>query len=354
MSPAIGTRTAESLIRVKFMTRPLDRVWLRQLPNQSPRWGQCEFIFDHEARDYDWLVVYDDLPPSQGERRPMREEVLPCPQQNSILVTTEPSSIKSYLSLYTRQFGYVLTSQEAWALPHPRRIFSQPALQWYYGVGREHVITYDQMVAQPPSHKTRDLSTVCSAKQQTHTLHNQRYEFTQALKALVPEMEIFGHGVRAMDDKAEALNDYRYHLAIENYLGPHHWTEKLSDSFLGLTLPFYCGCTNAADYFPAESFIPLNIKDVEGSAEIILRTIRDNEYEKRLPHIQEARRLVLEQYNLFAVLAREIESHHSTSTNLPSGDTIASRRMLIKSSTFNGLRHLYEKTRLRMIHRFGN
>ena len=78
-----------------------------------PVWGECAFTFDPDARDYDWLVVYDDLPPVAGERFSDRVEVLACPPGNTLLITTEPSSIKTYGSAYTAQFGHVLTSQEA-------------------------------------------------------------------------------------------------------------------------------------------------------------------------------------------------------------------------------------------------
>ena len=77
---------------------------------------------------------------------------------------------------------------------------------------------------------------------------------------------------------------------------------------LGLrSLPFYFGCPNISDYFP-KLVILIDINDVEGVSEIIKRAIHDKEYEKRLPFILEARRRVMEQYNMFAVLAREIES----------------------------------------------
>ncbi|MEZ6050382.1 MAG: hypothetical protein R3C02_03185 [Planctomycetaceae bacterium] len=45
------------------------------------------------------------------------------------------------------------------------------------------------------------------------------------------------------------VSDYRYHVAVENHIAEHHWTEKLADAFLGATLPFYFGCPNASDYF---------------------------------------------------------------------------------------------------------
>jgi hypothetical protein len=318
---------------------------LRQFPQGQPSWGGCDFIFDPDCDDYDWLVIYGDLPSSH----PI--ETLACPRRQTLLVTTEPSSIKAYGNDFTAQFGAVLTSQAEWALPHADRIFSQPALQWYYGLGSNHLRSYDDMTTSPPLLKSRSISTVCSSKQMRHTLHRRRYRFTQAIKEQIPEMEIFGLGVRPIDDKAEALDPYRYHLVIENFIGPHHWTEKLADVFLGAALPFYCGCPNAAEYFPPESFIPLDIDDVAGSARRIRQAIADDEYSKRLPAILEARHLVLERYNLFAVLAREIESRTPLQRSVPApAGRIYSIREIRKLSPWIALRHMYEKSRLKLLH----
>lgn len=329
---------------VKFFGTYGDLRWIRQFPENKPVWGQCEFVLDRAAREYDWLVVYNDLP--EGTTNVF----LPCPRSQTLLVTTEPSSIKAYGNAFTAQFGHVLTSQPEWALPHPNRIYSQPALQWFYGMGSERLITYDEMVAHPPLEKTRLIATVCSTKQQTHTLHQKRYNFTQELKKRIPELDIFGHGVRPMADKAESLDPYRYHVAIENFIGLHHWTEKLADPFLGVTLPFYCGCPNASDYFPDESFIPIDINDVDGASEIIRKAMRDGEFEKRLPHILEARRRVLEEYNIFAVLAKLIEERSTDMKPSSSGGVILSRRELRRRHPLVSVQHFYEKCRLRILH----
>lgn len=331
-------------IRVKFLGNYAVRGWMRQFPGNLPAWGRCAFLFDPDARGYDWFVVYNDFP---GDRQ---EEVLSCPPRQTLLVTSEPSSIKSYGRAFTAQFGFVLTSQEEWALPHPRRIYSAPALQWFYGLRSGPCVPYDRIAASPPLDKRRTISTICSAKRQRHTLHRRRFRFTQALKRRIPEMEIYGEGVRPMEDKAEALNEYRYHVAVENHIGLHHWTEKLSDVFLGAALPFYCGCPNAGDYFPEESFLPIDIRDVDRTWETIERAIRDNEYEKRLPWILEARRRVLERYNLFAVLSREIESRTGDSAGPSPEGRILSRRRMRKRHPASGIQDGIDKARLRMVH----
>ena len=152
-----------------------------------------------------------------------------------------------------------------------------------------------------------------------------------------------------MDDKANALDIYRYHIAIENFRGPHHWTEKLSDPFLGATLPFYYGCTNVLDYFPEKSLITIDIDDVDGASEIILRAIRDKEYEKRLPHILEARRLVMEKYNLFAVLSKVVERHHGGIDHDGSEGVIFSRRQLRTKRPLVAVEDFFEKCRIRLL-----
>jgi hypothetical protein len=308
------SQAAANLIRVKFLTkhpaRDITPHWQQFFPGQNPTLGRCQFIFDRDERNYDWIAVYDDLPSAKGERHSLWEEVLACPRERTLLMTTEPATVKVYGHHFLRQFGWVLTSQEPWVIRHPGAIY------WQVGLIRFYTGLQDEIARNPPTRKTALISTVCSSKQQTHTLHKHRYEFTQRLKQALPELEIFGHGVRYIEHKNEALDSFRYHVAIENHVCPHHWTEKLLDPFLGLCLPFYHGAPNAADYFPPESFIPINIHNFEKSAARIRQAIRDNEYEQRLPAILEARRLALERHSTFPQLARLIAERHEMRPNV--------------------------------------
>lgn len=312
-------QAANREVIVKFMAKGHrsddHEAWIRQFPHREPVWGQCRFVFDQSANEYDWLAVYDDLAPVGTERFSTRCERLPCPSENTIFITAEPSSVKIYGSEFLAQFGAVLTGQEAEVIRHPGLIHSQPALRWFYGLPFGTSVRasydYDRMAAATPPQKTGQVSTVCSNKQMAHTLHQKRFEFTRRLKAAMPELDQFGQGVRPIDDKAEALDPYRYHIAIENHISPHHWTEKLADAFLGYTLPLYYGCPNVSDYFPEESFVAIDIDDFEGTLALIRTLVEENAYDKRLSAIIEARRRVLEEYNIFAVLSREIERMES-------------------------------------------
>ena len=327
--------------RIKFLCSgsrvDAPATWRRQLPDSTPVIGGCEFIFDANSRDYDWLVVYDRFPSVEGERFSLWSEELACPPENTLFITVEPSSIKSYEPVFLNQFGHVLTGHEEWSIKHTGVIRSQPALRWFYGCGGEKSKTLDEMLIEPPLIKTHNISTVCSSKQQTHTLHQKRYQFTMKLKEVIPELDVFGHGVRPMLDKAEAIDPYRYHIAIENHRCDHHWTEKVSDIFLGWGLPIYYGCTNLKDYFSEESFIEIDINDFNGSVSIIRNAILDGAYEKRFSAIAESRSRVLNHYNLFAVVAQLANEKGRPQPNIPKSKIIKSRHALRKSSLFNAL-----------------
>ncbi len=327
---------SRAALRVKLIGRIGEAIWRHQLPHGEARWGECEFVFAAEARDYDWLVVYDDLP---------ERETLACPRAHTLLVTTEPPSVKIYGNAYTHQFGAVLTSQPEWALPHPQRLYAQPALHWFYGVGRRGIVPFDRIPDATPD-KTRDVSMVYSPKAMGHTLHRRRERFMRALASGMPELEVFGRGTaRPLDDKADCLRGYRYHVAVENYVGMHHWTEKLADPFLGLALPFYYGCPNADDYFPPESFIRIDIDDPDAARAALRTAVSANDYARRLPALHEARRRVLYEYNLFAVLAREIVRLHRVGARPDAAAAILSRHALRRTSPRVALADFYGKLR---------
>jgi len=352
------TENQNDTIAVKFMARGMRpgvsiECWLRQFPKNEPRWGKCRFVFDPQAREYDWLVVYHDLFRAKGK---LSLEELSCPKEKTTLVTTEPSSITVYGSDYLRQFGLIITSQEKWAIPHANVLFSQPGLIWHYGFPFSEdskFKTLDEMRAASPPDKTRCISTVCSSRTGRLTLHSKRVDFTDRLQQRIPELERFGHGVKPMIDKAEALDPYEYHITVENHVCPHHLTEKLPDAFLGFTLPFYHGAPNAGDYFPPESFIPIDIGDLDRTVDIIKSTINNNEYNDRLPYILEARRRVLEEHNLFALLDRQISLHDPSITAGPRGDVIMNRQTLRIKRPLIGIKSLAEKIMVKTRHRLG-
>lgn len=267
------------------------------------RAGVC-FIYDASCREYDWLVVYDEMP-SKGDYSKWESELLACPRERTVLITVEPPSIKLYPRCYTSQFGYVLTTHTPEELPHPNHIYGEGCLAWCAG------ISYEEAHAMQDFSKTKTIATVCSAKQQSHTLHAKRYELIKYIAARMPELDWYGWGVKHLDKKADAQNDYRYSIAVENYVAPFHWTDKIADPLLSMCLTFYVGDPRLEEVFPAESFIRIPLENHEEAYNIIRQTIDENAYEKRLPAIKEARRRLIEECNMFNRVASLIARHQA-------------------------------------------
>ena len=253
------------------------------------------FTYDAACRDYDWLLVYDEM--ADAER-------LACPWQHTILATQEPVSVKSYSKAYVRQFAHYLTNRPFEAERHPGWYFGRGYYTWYNGHTREELQHLDFLK------KDRLISAVCSSKQMRHTQHHVRYELIRHLAGHVNGFDWFGRGVRPLEGgkKYAALDGYRYHVAVENHIAPGHWSEKIADSILSECLTFYAGDPDLGQVLPPDSFIPIPIDDPVAAEAIIRKAIADDEWTKRLPAIREAKRLLLEKYNLWAQVAALIEN----------------------------------------------
>lgn len=327
-------------LRVKIISKnPISAFQLFDLPQAHA--DRIEYILDKDARSYDWLVVYDDLPKKGDERLPLGTEELACPQSQTVLLTYEPSSIKFYGTDYLDQFGMVLTGHEPHLLPHRNRRDMPPVGWWYYGG-----LAQAEAHAEPPE-KTGLLSVFGSPKAHKESLHHRRAAFLNELvDAFADRIDVFGRAYQPVEHKAEGIDRFKYHIAVENHISDHHWTEKLSDAFLGYSLPFYVGCTNAAAYFPEDSFIYLDIKSTEKSVAIIDKAIADNEYEKRLPAIIEARRRVMEDLNLGNMLAKHILQGETVAVPNASG-RLLSRHAMLRRDVPTFLRYAWGRTKRR-------
>lgn len=201
-------------------------------------------------------------------------------------------------------------------------IQSHPMVPWH--INRD----YDFLSSAAMPRKTGDISWITSTK----TIlagHKKRMAFLDNISGKIPGLDLLGTevhhivnpavrrqnadkqkelGFTIVEDKWAGLAPYRYSLAIENFCGPDYWTEKIADCFLAWTLPIYYGCTNLEAYFPAESFIRIDIDKPGEAREIIRQAINGDAWQKRLPAITKARELVLNKYQLFPSITRYIKT----------------------------------------------
>jgi Glycosyltransferase family 10 (fucosyltransferase) C-term len=285
----------------KFVTTSAAWPWKRQTPKGDGIFGNTRFIFDGEEAPYDFLLVYDGLPNGFAERiRP----------ESAIFAAGEPATVKRYSRRFLAQFGTILTSDRS--TPHANRIVTQTGLPWHIGVPTAKVARYHESLdfaalARLSGEKTKLISVICSNKTMTPA-QQLRIPFARALKDHFGErLDFFGRGFRDIDDKAEALVPYRYHVVLENSDDRDYWSEKIADPFLAETFPFYWGCRNLEDYFPKDSFVRIDLTNAAAAIATIEAAIASDRATQARAAVSEAKRRVLTEHNVFAVLDRVLD-----------------------------------------------
>jgi Glycosyltransferase family 10 (fucosyltransferase) C-term len=244
-----------------------------------------------EIADPDWLVIFDEPPPGF---------VTSVPRARRIVILTEPPEIKPYRRRFLEQFGAAIA-------PMPLSGFSgtvirsHAALPWFYGTE-----TLDELRQMPPPLKINAVSVVITRKTKTPQ-HRARLRFVEQLQRRVGDrLQIHGVGFHIVDNKREAIDPVKYHLALENNVHKHFWTEKIADAYLGWCLPLYSGCPNMADYVPADSFLRVETSDIAASIDVVERCLDEDPYDSRLSAITIARNRLLDEHNIFALMQRVV------------------------------------------------
>ena len=281
--------------------------WIRRsTPGGSGRWGDITFTAD-PVDECDYCIFQN------GDIR--YDVSVTCPPENIWMLVHEP-----YMAGLN---DWVIDGHGAFARIYTHRRDSGASIYWNLQTALPwHVRkTYDELKAMTePPEKTRQLSAIIGGARDLPG-HQARYEFIQALKKSDLPLDFFGRAVRPIDDKADALEPYGFSLAIENNSNPDMWTEKLADCFLSWTVPFYFGCTNLDNYFPAGSYIPIDISNPERSIDIIRDNLSSGNWGSRIDALREARTLILEKYQLCPFIADQINtsegSHAPVKTIVP-------------------------------------
>jgi len=289
------------MITVKLDNSVLDFPLGRQTPESSCKWGEFEFVINQDIEECDYWVVGDRLPRTMSCK---------CPANHTVFLTGEPASVRPYNPIFLRQFHTVVSCQSN--IIHRNVIHTQPSLPWLIGMRwdskkrgwkKEHTKDYDELKAMIDAPKDRLVSVITSDKVITKG-HRTRLEFVRRLeKELKGDLDVFITSNMGLEDKWDAIGRYRYHIALENSTYRDYWSEKIADPILGLSYPIYHGCPNISDYLPIGSYLPIDINDFDRSLSSIKRIIYSDEREKHMDELQEAKRLIMDNYNVFPMLA---------------------------------------------------
>lgn len=274
---------------------------LRQTPNCDGAWGDINFTLE-PVTECDALLVLNEL----------KEDItVCCPPENIWSIFQEPyyPAFLPWLKEGHSRFSRIYT-------PHPpnsnvRYRYSHPLVPWHVGK------SYAELLIGSNQPKNNDIIWITSSLQVLPG-HFKRNAFRSFLVNLAwSDLIVRGRGISPVEDKWDLLTPSRYAIAVENYFGDNYWTEKIADCWLAGVLPFYYGCPNLEEYFPAKSFIRIDLDDLGSAARIIRQMVDSGEYEKRLPAILEARDLVLNRYQFFPFMAHELRDSLKNNASLP-------------------------------------
>ena len=268
----------------------------RQTPGGAGDWDEFQFVTSPSDQAVDGWVVYDDL------RHPIEQK---CPSSNTLLITGEPESVRRYRSRYTGQFGQIWSSHTS--IHHPHLTNSCESQHWHYGMYRSEAhgepLLFDDLVGLGRPEKSKLMSVICSSKAHTED-HRQRLAFVERLKERFGDsIDVFGRGVRSVQDKSDAIWPYKYHLVLENDHSDYFMTEKLPDAFLGWSYPIYFGGREAYHRLPEGAFSAIDIYHPEQAIGMIEDVIKANLYDSAYDNVAEARKTVLYDLNIMARMA---------------------------------------------------
>lgn len=273
---------------------------MRQTPDQKGVWDGIQFTVA-PIEDCDFLVILNNSMETDTRAR--------CPKENIWAIMQEPY-MKGHSDwmvekhkFFSKVFTHYIPVNDKKYIP------SHPAIPWHVNK------TFDELISAKVPVKSKKLSAIVGDAMDVpgHIKRRKFLQYIQNDKSL--ELDLYGKKINFIEDKWDGLAPYKYSLTMENTSGPDYWTEKIADCFLSWTVPIYYGCTNLEDYFPKKSFIRIDIGQPEESLAKIRRIINEDNWERYIPALEEARNLVLNHYQLFPYLSEIIHSHPRARSN---------------------------------------
>ncbi len=295
--------------------------FLRQIDSRIMR-GFSFFENSDMDIDWDYVVVYEEM---------KRSTTLRCKKGGLVFMSGESEDGRYYCTPFLKQFDILITSHSR-LKKLPNHFYTCPALNWHYGFSLKNKTFscgFNDLLRAKPPEKSANISVITSNTVYLRG-HLRRVLFLKDLrKRYGNRIDFFGKGVEFIDDKAEALLPYRFHIVLENSARAHYWTEKLSDPLLAYAVPIYDGAPNVGEYFPQDSMYVVDIDDRRSVFKLIDGILEDpcRIYSDKLPALTDARKTLLDKYNFFAVLERVLSS------NPPPGNE-SQRVELVNNSDF--------------------
>ncbi len=258
-------------------------------------------FYENSSLDIRWdmVVVFEDISRTHNIR---------CKKGGLIFISAEPPISSVYSNRFLKQFDIIYSVHPGVKRLKKIHFPYQYFYDWHFGKNpklQTYKFSFDEILKLEIPIKTKNISVITSS-QAKFPLHLKRLEFIEELKKTFDgQIDFFGRGSNEIVYKSDGILPYRFHICIENQCLDNYWTEKFADPLIGYSIPIYCGCTNMDTFFNKDSFISLNINDINKSKELIASILEDpiNIYNDKMSKLKLARNLLINEYNIFPTLA---------------------------------------------------
>ena len=98
------------------------------------------------------------------------------------------------------------------------------------------------------------------------------------------KVDLFGRATdKPLELKSSGMNDYMFHIAIENAQRPNYFADKIYDCFVVGAVPIYWGAPNIGDFFDEKGILQFNTPDELAK---ILQSLSEEKYHSMFEHVK--------------------------------------------------------------------
>lgn len=258
-----------------------------QTPNNDGVWEDLIGVANYEEADY--IVIQDNTIIKPNLNSFPKEKLLYFSREalDNFSIRQYPEDKFTHFS-YWDNTGYLFTK---W-------IYKR---QGYGGTSK----TYSELINENLVTKNKQLCCILSNKEMCEG-HTLRKKFTKELLTKY-EFDLYGsvsfrNSNLVDNDKNKTLVNYKYCLGFDNQDNiDNFFGTQFTDAILAECCPiFWCG-TDLSKHFPDGSYIQIDIKK-ENETDRIIEILKNDNFEKRIPAIKEAKKLLLNKYNVWPTI----------------------------------------------------
>lgn len=270
-------------------------------------------FYENSTLDIEWdmVIVFEAI---------IAPKTIKCKKGGLVFIGGEPPMVSVYTTSFLNQFDIIFTAHPK--IKNFKNIIRQQYFNdWHFGFdysNKKHKHTFEEIVEMKIPNKTKNISIITSSLA-VIPFHLKRLDFITKIKQTFGnEIDYYGRGFNFVNDKADAILPYRFHICIENTSINDLWTEKFADPLLGYSIPIYIGCANMDEYFPKDSFYYLNINDIDGAVTLLNKILAEPVkcYNEKLGELLQARNLLVNNYNIYPTLVNLYLSQESNFGNV--------------------------------------